>query len=435
MKKNEYLNLAIQSSAYKRKDWMISAFSVISESPDAYKANPYVYRIVQTVTGIFFIDPANEYNLTKIDDAVPNTPLFQFRDPFTVTPEIYPYLKEPIESTIGNLLFNLCSIAAAFGGKIPYVTGPVNIRSIEDKVSLVLTDNVAPELRLPDKIYVDEYIKFVDSMAYLKGWSQLCIQGATYKTLTAPPGIAKFKKELLEKHKGHLDDPTVLAEIDKALIAFDAEYLKGDPGGEHYANNKKARTVVRKKLYLMLGAEEGIVTSNKVDPSFNSLEEGWDVKSLPALNNALRAASFNRGSQTQLGGLLTKQILRATSNLTMTIDDCGTKVGITRFVTETYAAKLVGINIIVKGQSVLVKDLLQAKSYVGQTILKRSPMYCKAAKTDICKACLGDLLSRNELGLSSALSDYGSAILTLFLKKAHGGSLVLVKLDRNNFLS
>lgn len=434
MKKNEYLSLALQTPAYKRKDWVISAFSVISEGPDNYKADPYAYRIVQTVTGVFFIDPNNN-ELIKIDDALPNTPLFKFKDLFTVTPAVYPYLKEPIESTIGNLLFNLCCIAGAFGSKIPYVTGPVNIRNIEEKISLLLADNVSNDLRVADKIYVDEYVKFVDSMAYLKGWSQLCIQGATYKTLTAPPGITKFKKELLDKYKGHLDDPVVLAEIEKELIAFDAEYLKGDPGGDNYANGKKTRTTVRKKLFLMLGAEEGIVPSNKVSPSFNSLDEGWDINNLPALNNALRAASFNRGSQTQLGGLLTKQILRATSNLTMSIDDCGSKTGIYRFVTEAYSRKLVGINIIVKGQPVLIKDLQQAKSYIGQTILKRSPMYCKAAKTDICKTCLGDLLSRNELGLSSALSDYGSAILNLFLKKAHGGTLSLVKLDTNNFLS
>lgn len=438
MDKQEYLIKAIQAQCYTRKEWMINAFSLTASDPEQYLTDPYPYRLVQSVTGFYYVDPTlATVGLTKISDAKPNTQLFHFKDSITVTKDIYPTISAPIESVLGNLLVNLICIHSVFGSKVSYVNKPFSIKSIEREIAAKLvdapTDAQAP--RDPAVIYVDEYIKFVDSLTYLKGWSQLCVQGATYTTWTPPPGIKKYKAELLAKYAGRLNDPNVLAEIDKALIAYDANYLKGDPGGELYAGSKKSREVVRKKLFLTLGAEEGIVVSNKADTSVNSLEEGWEIKNLPTLNNSLRAGSFNRGSQTQLGGLLTKQLLRATANLTINSVDCGTKAGILRYVSESDYNRLVGITIVVNGQNVYIKDAEQAKSYVGKSILKRSPMYCKSSKTDFCKGCIGDLLSRNPQGLSLALADYGSAILLLFLAKMHGSSLVLVKLDKDSFLS
>ena len=388
---------------------------------------------MQTPTGSFFIDPEvlqpNPINLTPIEGYSIGSPIFGFKDRILLKAGDVLNLDKDIETTLGNLLFNIICLVNAFGKKIPYINKNVSVGEIEDLIAANLFDTPKPgEQRDDQKYYVDEYLKFVNAVFYLTNFSQLCVWGATEKVLTPPPGIVEFKNALLKKYEGQLHDSTVLAKIDDELIRFDSEYLKGDPG-ENFLISAKSRKIVRKRKFLMYGGEAGLDESTKIDPITNSLDQGWQLEKFPAMNNALRAGTFNRGAQTELGGESVKWLLRASSNIVVASDDCRTTVGRPFDVTAKNHKKLIDFTVLINNESVFVKDEEQSSSYIGTKLMVRSPMYCKMDKTDFCKACVGRKLSENPTGLSMTISEYGSAFLSLFMKAMHGKSLDMVKLD------
>lgn len=429
MKKEEFFMLAMRASEYRRKNWVISAFALIQENVDNYKTNPYSYRIVQTVTGFFFVDPNNNNELTKIDDGIAGEPLFKFSDTISIKANSVPNLSKDIVTTYGNLLFNYTVLIYAFGNKIPYVEGRTNPGKIEDLIIDRLKDNPKEDSERNDKdIYVDEYIKFCDAMFYLTGFTQLCTPAATAKTITSCPDIPALKARLLEENKDRLHDPAIVAKIDAELIKMDKEWMKGDPG-ENFLIKDKSYNIIRKKLYGMLGAEPGLKDGVGIDLIQNSLTEGWDIKKFPAMNNALRAGSFNRGAETQKGGESVKWLLRSSSNMNITADDCGSKIGVIRNINNSIYKQLIGFYVIVNEASILVKDEEDAKQYIGKRVMVRSPMFCKLDQTDYCKVCVGYRLSSHPTGLSMAVSRYGSVFMSIFMQAAHSKGLTVAKMD------
>ena len=65
----------------------------------------------------------------------------------------------------------------------------------------------------------------------------------------------------------------------------------------------------------------------------------------------------------------------------------------------------------------------------------RSPMYCTLGQTDFCKVCVGVNLAANPTGLSVAISEYGSTILSMFMSASHGKELALAKLNINTSIT
>lgn len=426
MLKNDFFLAAMKAELYKKKSFVISAFSLIREDISKWKQDPYLYRIVQTPTGNFFVNEKQE--LTLIEDSLQGEPVLKFKDAIELKVNQIPNLKKDITSTVGNVLFNYCCIINPFGNKIEYVEGKVNINSIESDIVKRLNDNEKDFSKRNEKtIYVDEYLKYSDSLLYLTNFTQLCVWAGTEKTMTPPPGLKEFKATLFEKYKDQLNDPTVIAMIDAELVAFDNEYLKGDPG-ENFLMDGKPRKA-RKRLFLMYGAETGFDATVNVDLIKNSLNEGWEIDKFPTMNNALRAGSYYRGAETQLGGESVKWLLRASSNLNVTSDDCGSRIGKQFLVTQQNTKKLIGFNIITQDGIKEITEDTDTSSYLGKKIMVRSPMYCKLDKTDFCKICIGKKLSLNPTGLSLAVSEYGSKFMLIFMSKMHSKALSLAKID------
>ena len=435
MDKFTYFKAAMKEGLYKTKAWPISAFSLIREDPNKWKEDAKPYRLVQTPTGHFYVDPDNLENLLPIDKADPTKPLFTFRESIDLKIGDICNLKKNITSTIGNFFFNYVVLAYSMNDKIEYKEGTVSIKDIEEEISLRLTDNIKPPAEKDNnKIYVDEYVKFSDALFYLTNFSQLCVIGSTEKTMTSPPGILEFKNSLLEKYKDRLHDPATIAIIDKALVDYDSAYLKGDPG-ESLLNKSKFRQIVRKKMFLMHGAEAQLTDKVSVDLIKNSLEQGWDLNKFPAMNNSLRAGSYNRGSATALGGESFKWLLRVSSNLAVAKDDCGTKLGKRLVVSEKNIKNLVGYNIVTTTGPRLISTKEEAGTYLGKTLLVRSPMYCKLDKTDFCKACLGTKLGEHTNSLSMAVSNYGSVMMYIEMSATHGKAITTAKMDYRTSLS
>ena len=429
MLKRDLFVAAMKAGRYQELGWIVTAFAMTKDTDSS--TLPYPYRLVPNPLGMHYCDPASDGPALPIEDAVMGEPLYRFKDKLTVGPGDIPNLHEEIETTYGNFLFNWIVMVYSFGDKLPYQTGSVSAGKLEKLILRNFKDTPQePSERKPDEIYVDEYLRFAKAMYFLTGMTQLCVWAATKKTMLPPPGIQAFREKLLAENEGHLHEMATIAKIDAELVKFDAAYLKGDPGGDNFISDFKSRNIVRKKLFLMHGAEMSL-DDNTVNATLirNSLSEGWDITKFPEMNNSLRAGSFNRGAETELGGVSVKWLLRASSNINVTEDDCGSTVGGVIDVDASNLHKLVGFSAITKQGSVRVNTLEEAGTYLGKRVMMRNPMYCKLTLTDYCKVCVGERLNVTPTGLSIAVSAYGSAFLSLFMAASHGKALSLAKMD------
>lgn len=453
MNKLDFFLKAMKAEEYRRRAWVTSAFSLIREGPDDWKKNPYAYRIVQTPVGHFFVDPENGNQLSPIDEFVAGQPPFLIKDKIRIgikhdVPNNFRQVKSSSEefdtdTTYGNLLFNFVCIIYPFGKKIPYLTGRVSPSQIEKLIIKRLKDTPeSDDLRDKDgevpyqdqAIYVDEYLKYCNAAFYLAGFTQLCVPAASPKSMTAAPGIVELKAKLIEENKERLSDPAVIAKIAAELVAYDREYLKGD-ASEGFLINDKSFNVVRSKLFGMQGGDAGLGDGDVVEFIPNSLSQGMDPKHFPAANNSLRAGSFNRGSETQLGGEAVKWLLRASSNMAVTVQDCGSRLGNTIDVNGTNYEWLVGFHVLADGGTEFVPDSDSAKSYMGKHLVVRSPMFCKLENNDYCVTCVGARLAENPTALSAAVAQYGSAMMQIFMSKMHQSALQLAKMDYNTAIT
>jgi hypothetical protein len=429
MNKLAFFLAAMKADEHRRRAWVFSAFTMTAEDPDEWKKRPYAYRIVQTPTGHFFVDPDNNMELSPIEGSKAGEPPFSVNEHIQLIPGDVPNLKKTVETSYGNLLFNYVAIVWALNSKIEFQTGRISPSQMEDLILPRLKDTPKdPSTRKDEDIYVDEYLNFCDAMFYLAGFTQICVPAATEKSLVPPPGLKELKDKLFKQYEGRLNDPTVQALISAELVKFDKEYLKGDPS-EGFLLGGKSFNVVRKKMFGTLGGEVGLDESVQMDVIKNSLSEGWDISKFPAMNNSLRAGSYNRGAQTMLGGESVKWLLRASSNITVTQDDCGTTLGMPEMVTNENFKKLVGFSIVEGKSTKKIASEEEAGAYLGKKIIRRSPQFCSLDKTDFCKVCVGDRLAENPTGLSAAISEYGSAFLSIYMAAAHGKALLLAHMD------
>jgi hypothetical protein len=447
MKKLDYFLLACQAGEYRRRAWVISAFALIQEAADKWQTDLYPYRIVQTPGGIFFVDPEKQNELTLLEDALPGQAPFDVNEPVKIgagafipnyagsvvndTPQF------DMETTYGRLLFNFVVIVYPLNSKIPYINRRVSPSELETMLLPRLQDTDQREKnekdpnqkdRFEQPIYVDEYLLFCDALFYLAGFTQICVPAATRKSVLPADGIVEFRNKLIAENKDRLHDPSVIAKIDAELVKYDAKYLEGDRS-TGFLISKKSREIVRKKLHGMYGAEVGLKEGVAVDLVQQSLSEGWDISKFPTLNNTLRAGSYNRGAQTMLGGETVKWLFRASSNLNVTMDDCGSKLGIPIHVDGNNFTFLSGLSVVSEQGPISVPTDNDAKEYIGKYVMVRSPMFCKLEKTDLCRTCVGAKLSVNEKALAAAVSETGSAFLALFMSAAHSKGLKLAHMD------
>ena len=429
MNKLGFFLAAMKAQEHRRRAWVFSAFTLIMEDQDEWKKRPYAYRIVQTPTGHFFVDPDNNMQLTQIDGSKAGEPPFNVHEEVHLGAGDMSNIKKPITTTYGNVFFNAVLTVWALNSKIDFLLGRISPRQMEDMILPRLKDTPATVEERNDKdIYVDEFLNFCDAAFYLAGFTQICVPAATEKSLVAAPGIVQLKERLLKENEERLHDPTVIAKIQAELVQYDRDYLKGDPS-ENFLIGNKSFQVVRSKMFGMHGAEVGLSESVDVELIRNSLSQGWDVSKFPAMNNSLRAGTFNRSAQTMLGGESVKWLLRASSNMVISKDDCGTKLGLPVNVDNNNFKKLVGFSIVEGNGVKKINTDEEAGTYLGKKVIRRSPMFCNLDKTDYCKVCVGDRLSENPTGLSAAVSEFGSTLMLIYMAAAHGKALVLAHMD------
>lgn len=439
MTKKEYLKLSIKYKLYRDIKWIASCFSIVK-----YKEENKSNEIGDLIFNPWGIDTVNEKKeIEKIEhDTKDNKPLFTLKEIVELDSSMVEGVKDKTKTTIGNLLVNLICLVDSFGSTIPYINKRVFVKDIDKLVAPILTNTPLDNLgkidkeakRDPKLIYVDQYLKFKDSLQFISNLSMLVSEAATMNTIVPPPGLTKKKKELVEKYKGKLNTVSGFNDFKKELVAFDEEYLKKDGTyGKFMAGKNKS---AREKMFLTLGAEQGFKKANDMQPVIPSLYEGWSTDSDDLINmfNELRVGSYYRGIDVINGGIVSKTFLRAGNNFKIIDGDCKTKLTIGKKYTEKNISNLLGRNIVAdKGYTMVDQDNI--KSFTNKKVRVRSPMFCKLKGDRICRVCSGENLFKFPEGIAISLTEISNIILAASFKKMHNTTVNTQELDLEKIIN
>lgn len=426
MNKWEYLALCLKHDMVIYKRWVLSCFAVTKGDTyeEGYPKKLFLTR-QEGDDKRYFHDPMNEENLIPIEGSSIQARLFDFKERIKLAAGMLPNVKEPVETTVGNVIFNAAVLCFAFGDKIPFMTGEINGEKLEAKLAMMF---------LKGELNAEEIRRYMKSITAMAGYSQLCAPSASPQTMTVNPAILKRRDELYKQHAHELNDPAVLAGIDAELVKMDAEAFKGDPAEKFFVSSK-TRSTRRKKAKISYGQEAGFAELGGEKPFIpQSLAEGLKFDQMPAIADAARSASYSRGKETALGGESVKYFYRIFQNTKIAVDDCGIKVGLTWNVTEGNYKRFLGQYLISNGVPVRIDETV-AKASIGKTIEVRSPVLCKTIAPSFCAKCAGDTLSLNPTGVHVAISDVGSTFMLASMKAMHGKSLSTAKYNFNSAIT
>ena len=374
--------------------------------------------------------------VTYLEGVTPGQPPFAFHEEVAVSKGELKNLFKDVTTTYGNLLVNQTVLVYPFGSKIEYMESRIDVPRIERIIEARLQDDPAPGQTpqvetIPAPIYVSEYHRYNEAMFSLAGFTQLCVASATARTMTTDPRIAERRSQLLEENKDRLHDPVVQAKIDRELIAMDKEWLKGDPGEGFYLKDA-SYSVKRKKMFLLQGSEEGFDIQGDLIPS--SLDEGWDIRFLPAMGNSLREGSYKRGAMTALGGEATKLILRIFQNTSITEEDCGSTLGLLTVIQPEDAKYYVSNSVITAAGTIELTEENIGK-YVGKPIRIRSPIYCRTKAANFCACCIGKKIGQTPNAITTYGADITATFMNIEMKSMHGKGLSVATFDFNAALN
>ena len=416
----EYFIYALKHGYLDNLDWY---FAVLSLPVSDNTENKYLKYINKEY--ILKLEDGKE---VKLLNSLKERPLLVIKDKVTLTKEEMLSIEDKEDTDVGIAIANYLLIEKPFQGKIKYINGEVKIKSIEAKIKSQLENGKE------NSISVKDYIKYADNAMFLSGIARLVTISATYKSVLPPPGIKEYKEKLIKEFKEKYGDDVFkdylrVTELEAKLKEYDDEWLKDDPSYGKLISGK-VKNVSRAKLYLMYGAEVAFDKKGIANTVTSSLLEGWpdDKEQLANMYNASRAGSYDRGAETQHGGVSAKVILRATNSIKIVKGDCGTKLGLPLIISNSNKEYIIGRNIITDNNIKAITEEYVNKN-IGNTIILRSPSYCLTKDNNICEICAGKNLTEYKDAVSLIVLKLSSVLLGISMSSMHGVQLRQTNLD------
>lgn len=341
-----------------------------------------------------------------------------------LTKDQYPFVKEPTETTLGQLIMNRYLLEQ--WGIIQYL-GYYN-KPIDSK-GLGNLNTEVNNLVLEDKITTDDLVNFIDARDRLGFWCATFLAVSITASLLLPmQNVNKRKAELFKQRAADLasDNPVtqIMAnnEIEKELMDLVRENLKSDSGYDLYRsgdgnldNNYKTINVMRGAVFDNAKKRYHVVDS--------SLMEGIKPRDITPFANSVVAAAFPSAVGTADSGYMSKQFIAVLQSENIDLDpnsDCGTQSTIPVKVTEKNKQYLIFRNIKENGK-IKKTTLHNINDYVGKTINLYSPQCC--CNKSICAKCAGDLFLKMGGGqvknVGMLMSQITMKALNLKLKSKH----------------
>lgn len=419
--KQAWFKKAISKERWKEPGWVVKLFCVTelecvndliisNDKPiPAYE----LFVNIDNKSYCFWDDEAQEF--TPIDGSDVTEPLFKVSEKITLNPGDLPNVHEITQTTFGNVIVNLYCCVYPFGDKLPFFTGKLSGGEIEAMVIQRAAKNSSKPQE--GEILPEEIDRFKKSVSAMAAFSPICCPTASRGTLTVAKEVLERRDQLLKKHAHEIDDPAVVAAIEKELLDLDKKMNAGDPAYEgFFGPASKLRNVGRKRQKIIYGVEGGI--DGRLRTIKSSLSEGMDYELIPLTADTITAASQSRGSLTAQGGELVKYNLRMFQNSSIIEDDCGTK-GYLPILVNDDNGWLENRRMFVgdKTHTITKADL---KTLVGKEIKLRSPGYCLTKDRNFCKACVDVNLAMRPDGVAVAASAGASKIMMDAMKAMHG---------------
>lgn len=430
MNQKEFLLLSIRNYAYRERAWVVSVLSVsqfdynwmLPDQPQGLK-DCQVIR-TQDNSVIMFWNPETG-QMEEITGLDPNFPVFRGDDEIQLNPEDWGVIKEPTTTTFGRILVNLYYFYDVLGDRAPFFNQEFSKKMLEGFFDKHFRNRDHPRYNDPDTITYDEFTRCVNNGFAMTPFSRVCVATACPETMYPPRWLMEMRDKLFEENKDQLSDPLVMGRIQAELLTAYKEFLATTPSKNSFIKDKTINDAFN-KMFVSGGISTNFGVSTVVT---RSLYEGWDLKQLPALANSSIEASFGRGASTADGGEKVKMLIRATQNILITQDDCGSKLGVPWTIDKHAVKRQVGAYAFINGQTVLLTEEI-LKANLGKPMLIRSPDFCKKTHGDSCRYCAGAHNATNERGTSSGASAIGSKIMLIAMKSMHKGSKIdLVEID------
>lgn len=420
--KEEYFYYAIENKLLNKKAFYYAVLTIPLQNKNEY------YEINNKKQ--YIVNMGKEKNL--IVNASSENPLFNIKDKITLFNANMSNIKDKVDTDIGKAIFNYILLVFPFKNKIPYKNeNNIDISDYCDEVANLLKKNV---------ITVEELTLFYNACSLAQTLSRIIVISSTEKIIVPPPGLEKFKKELVEKfnkkYKGTswMYKMVPCIEFQNELLEFDKQYIKDDPtyGKVLSGKAKDART----KMMLSFNQDSGLKEQGEENIMIlNSLLESYpkDKEQLAALWNSNRSGSFARGAETQDGGTAAKESLRATSTIIIKESDCGSTRYKRYFVTKDLLKVLVGRYYLKNNKLEVITE--NDTDLIGKVIKVRSPMYCNEPDKVFCIVCCGEMMRNRKNGVVGMVTGISGALLKASLKKMHNLVKKLVKVDTRDYIS
>lgn len=399
------------------------------------QANKFEYLMSLKPDTVTMQDVFKLFNKQLVDGKVV-PPLYVPVEPIVVEAGALPSIKERTETTAGRYLFNLVTLAAAYGDKWPYCNEELRNSGVED-----LMNKMCDEL-LMGRITGEEYGKFQTRIIWLNNFTEIFVPGLSINLLVLPDDIKNELQRLIEENKQAIIDgdvATYVSRVETPILDFARKWYidHEEPGWLIYAKGGKpdfANTF--KSMFLETGPILDIATG-KFKISTSPYIEGIPTEEYHIYGNKGIFGAYQRAVNTQYSGAKTKEFAVAFQSLVVTEEDCGSNLTIGLDVDNDNKKFIKWRWIRNPSKDSDEKFILvtpdDVNKYVGQHVEYRSPMLCMS--DNICWKCMGELYKRMGLKNAGLASQrLTSTFMNASLKAMHNQTVKTTTIDWQNCL-
>lgn len=419
LNKAAWFKQALKAERWKEPGWIMTVFCV-TERFSAADVTPEQMDALQSFDLLTNIDgrtlcywDKETREFIEINNSSTIEPLIDYKARITLNPGDLVNVFEVTDTTYGTVIINLYHSVFPFGDKIPFVPKKKASGIIHERIKQIrVKDPLNPK---PEEITPAEIDRYKLSVSATSVFSAICVATGSADTFTVNKNVLILKEKLLKQHRHELDNPAIIADIEKQLLDEDSKYL-GEEAKNFFGPAQKLHKVGRKRQEIMVGIEAGI--DGKLVLTEQALSDGINFENTPLSADTITSASQSRGLLTADAGELVKLNLRLFQNAHLEIEECGTKHYLPVSGNSSF---LINRKIFVgeKMETVVVDEAMLPK-LKGTIVKLRSPGFCIAAGRDFCKNCVDTNLAQRPEGIALATASDTNVLMQDSMKAMHG---------------